>query len=69
MVSLLAAILAAIRLVVALSVPMETDHHHHHTIQEDSPLWNCQTMGNLICGEWNEQTNTFDLVYYGTESQ
>ena len=68
MLELLATILAAIRLLLALAVPMETDHHHH-PIQEDSPLWNCQTMGNLICGEWNEQTNTFDLVYYGTETE
>lgn len=23
---------------------------HHTRIEEDSPLWNCHTMGNHVCG-------------------
>ena len=67
MTQLLTTILAALRLLLALAVPIDTEttHDHHHApIQEDSAEWNCKTMGNLICGEWNPTTQTFDLVDY-----
>ncbi len=68
MIHLLTTILVALRLLVALAVPIETEtiHHHHPApIQEDSAEWDCQTMGNLICGEWDEASQTYLLVDYG----
>ncbi len=61
--------IAMVRLVLALSVPIETDHTHSAPIQEDSAEWNCKTMGNLICGEWNTETQTFDLVDYSDKGE
>ena len=52
MVSILDIITAAI---IALSAPQSPDTTTVVTVQEDSPQWDCTTMGNWICGVGNAQ--------------
>lgn len=48
-------------IIATIAIAIATTVGFPHTIFEDSPYWNCETMGNLICG------TDYPELLYGTE--
>lgn len=53
------AIAIAIALVLGSSSAMASP-----IIHEDSPYWDCRTMGNRICGEWHSGSGSYQNRKY-----
>lgn len=49
-----ASVALAAGLIISPAAQAHTRHHRHHTVcQEDQACWNCETMGNKVCGRVN----------------